>query len=102
MKKNIKENVMEYATAFATASAGVLMLSLVPAALGLRQMQKAESFNKIADGHRMLSLAKTYDAKAAAKAIKEVKKKNIIKLPNKIESCTDSFFFVTRNLQGVL
>ena len=71
MKKNIKENVMEYAT----ASAGVLMLSLVPAALGLRQMQKAESFNKIADGHRMLSLAKTYDAKAAAKAIKEVKKK---------------------------
>ena len=46
------------------------MLSLVPAALGIRQIQKAECFNKIADGHRMLSLAKTYDAKA----IKEVKK----------------------------
>ena len=74
MKENIKENIVEYATAFATASAGVLMLSLVPAALGLRQMQKAESFNKIADGHRMLSLAKTYDAKATAKAIKHVKK----------------------------
>ena len=75
MKENIKENIMEYAIAFATTSAGVLMLSLVPAALGIRQIQKAESFNKIADGHRMLSLAKTYDAKAAAKAIKEVKKK---------------------------
>ena len=71
MKENIKENIMEYAIAFATTSAGVLMLSLVPAALGIRQIQKAESFNKIADGHRMLSLAKTYDAKA----IKEVKKK---------------------------
>ena len=47
MKESIKENVMEYAIAFATTSAGVLMLSL----------------------------AKTYDAKAAAKAIKEVKKK---------------------------
>ena len=43
---NMKNNIMEYATAFATLSAGVLMLSL----------------------------AKTYDAKAAAKAIKEVKK----------------------------
>ena len=42
----MKNNIMEYATAFATLSAGVLMLSL----------------------------AKTYDAKAAAKAIKEVKK----------------------------
>lgn len=51
------------------------MLSFVPAALGIRQVQKAVSFNKIADGHRMLSLAKTYDAKAAAKAIKEIKKK---------------------------
>lgn len=71
---NMKNNIMEYATAFATLSAGVLMLSFVPAALGIRQVQKAESFNKIADGHRMLSLAKTYDAKAAAKAIKEVKK----------------------------
>ena len=75
MKESIKENVMEYAIAFATTSAGVLMLSLIPAALGIRQIQKAECFNKIADGHRMLSLAKTYDAKAAAKAIKEVKKK---------------------------
>lgn len=72
---NMKENIMEYATAFATLSAGVLMLSFVPAALGIRQVQKAESFNKIADGHRMLSLAKTYDAKATAKAIKEVKKR---------------------------
>lgn len=72
---NMKENIMEYATAFATLSAGVLLLSFVPAALGIRQVQKAESFNKIADGHRMLSLAKTYDAKATAKAIKEVKKK---------------------------
>ena len=71
----MKENIMEYATVFATLSAGVLMLSFVPAALGIRQVQKAVSFNKIADGHRMLSLAKTYDAKAAAKAIKEIKKK---------------------------
>ena len=47
----MKGNIIEYATAFATLSAGVLMLSFVPAALGIRQVQKAESFNKIALPH---------------------------------------------------
>ena len=54
------------------ASAGVLMLSFVPSVIGIRQVQKAQAFNLIADGHRMISLAKTYDAKAAAEAMKTV------------------------------
>lgn len=70
-----EDKIIDYATAFATFSAGVLMLSFVPGALGIRQMQKAQAFNLMADGHRMLSLARTYDAKATAKAIKTVSKK---------------------------
>lgn len=46
------------------------MLSIVPAALGIRQTQKAQTFNLMADGYRAMSLAKTYDAKAAAQALK--------------------------------
>lgn len=46
------------------------MLSIVPAALGIRQTQKAQAFNLMADGYRAMSLAKTYDAKAAAEALK--------------------------------
>lgn len=66
-----KENkVLTYATAFAVVSGGILMLSIVPAALGIRQTQKAQAFNLMADGYRAMSLAKTYDAKAAAEALK--------------------------------
>ena len=40
-----KENkVLTYATAFAVVSGGILMLSIVPAALGIRQTQKAQAF----------------------------------------------------------
>lgn len=46
------------------------MLSIVPATLGIRQTQKAQGFNLMADGYRAMSLAKTYDAKAAAEALK--------------------------------
>ena len=45
---------------------------IVPAALGIRQTQKAQAFNLLADGHRAMSLAKAYDAKAAAQALKTV------------------------------
>lgn len=66
-----KENkVLTYATAFAVVSGGILMLSIVPAALGIRQTQKAQAFNLMADGYRAMSLAKTYDAKAAAETLK--------------------------------
>lgn len=66
-----KENkVLTYATVFAVVSGGILMLSIVPAALGIRQTQKAQAFNLMADGYRAMSLAKTYDAKAAAEALK--------------------------------
>lgn len=44
----------------------------VPSALGIRQVQKAQAFNLMADGHRMIGLAKTYDAKATAIAMKTV------------------------------
>ena len=67
-----ENKVLTYAMAFATLSAGVLMLSIVPAALGIRQTQKAQAFNLLADGHRAMSLAKAYDAKAAAQALKTV------------------------------
>jgi hypothetical protein len=43
-----------------------------PSAIGIRQTQKAQAFNLMADGHRMLGLAKSYDAKAAAIALKTV------------------------------
>lgn len=64
--------VLTYATAFLTVSAGILLLSLIPGTIGIRQVQKAQAFNFMADGHRMISLTKTYDAKAAAQAIKTV------------------------------
>jgi len=69
---NNENKVLTYTTAFAIASAGILMMALVPAAMGIRQTQKAVAFNQIADGHRMISLAKNYDAKAAALAIKTI------------------------------
>ena len=66
------QKVLNYAMAFAVVSGGILILSLVPGALYGMQVQKAKAFNLMADGHRMISLAKTYDAKAAALAIKTV------------------------------
>ena len=74
MHEKKKITVLECATAFAMTSAGVLLLALVPGALGIRQMQKAQAFNLIADGYRKSSLAKTYDAKAAALAAKTMMK----------------------------
>lgn len=69
---NKEDKVMTYAMAFCMVSAGVLMLAFVPSAIGIRQTQKAQAFNLMADGHRMLGLAKSYDAKAAAIALKTV------------------------------
>ncbi len=74
MHEKKKINVLECATAFAVTSAGILFLALVPGALGMRQTQKAQAFNLIADGYRKSSLAKTYDAKAAALAAKTMMK----------------------------
>lgn len=67
-----ENKVLTYATAFMVVAGGVLMLSLVPAALGIRQVQRAQAFNLLADGNRMMSLSKTYDAKAAAMQLKTV------------------------------
>ena len=74
MHEKKKIDVLECATAFVVTSAGILFLALVPAALGMRQTQKAQAFNLIADGYRKSSLAKTYDAKAAALAAKTMMK----------------------------
>ena len=69
-----ENKVLMYATAFATIAGGILMLSFVPATIGVRQTQKAQAFNLMANGHRMISLANTYDAKAAAMQIKTIAK----------------------------
>ena len=66
--------VLTYATAFATVSFGILLLALVPSAIRIGKVQNAQAFNLMADGHRAISLAKTYDAKAAAQSIKTVMK----------------------------
>ena len=67
-----ENKVLTYATAFTVVAGGILMLSLVPSALGIPQVQKAQAFNLLADGNRMMSLSKTYDAKAAAIQLKTV------------------------------
>ena len=67
-----ENKVLTYATAFTVVAGGVLMLSLVPAALGIRQVQRAQAFSLLADGNRTISLSKTYDAKAAAMQLKTV------------------------------
>ena len=67
-----ENKVLTYATAFTVVAGGVLMLSLVPAALGIRQVQRAHAFSLLADGNRTMSLSKTYDAKAAAMQLKTV------------------------------
>lgn len=67
-----ENKVLTYATAFTVVAGGVLMLSLVPAALGIRQVQRAQAFSLLADGNRAMSLSKTYDAKAAAMQLKTV------------------------------
>lgn len=74
MHEKKRVDIMEWAAAFAMASAGVLLLTLIPGALGIRQIQRAQAFNLIADGYRKSSLAKTYDAKAAALAAKAMMK----------------------------
>ena len=67
-----ENKVLTYATAFTVVAGGVLMLSLVPAALGIRKVQRAQAFSLLADGNRTMSLSKTYDAKAAAMQLKTV------------------------------
>ncbi|MEG1738771.1 MAG: hypothetical protein RR259_11165 [Odoribacter sp.] len=67
-----EDKVLTYAMAFAMVTGGILILSLVPAAIRIGQVQNAQAFNLMADGHRMISLAKTYDAKVAAQSIKTV------------------------------
>lgn len=67
-----ENKVLTYTTAFTVVAGGVLMLSLVPAALGIRQVQRAQAFSLLADGNRTMSLSKTYDAKAAAMQLKTV------------------------------
>ena len=67
-----ENKVLTYATAFTVVAGGVLMISLVPAALGIRQVQRAQAFSLLADGNRTMSLSKTYDAKAAAMQLKTV------------------------------
>lgn len=63
------DKVQSAAITFTVASAGVLMLACVVPVLGIRSVQLATKVHLLADAHRMASLAKTYDAKAAAMAI---------------------------------
>ena len=57
---NKEDKVMTYATAFCMVSAGVLMLAFVPSAIGIRQTQKAQAFNLMADGHYVLDRVACY------------------------------------------
>lgn len=63
------DKAQSIALTFTIASAGVLMLACVSPVLGIRGVQKATKVHLLADAHRVASLAKTYDAKAAAMAI---------------------------------
>ena len=67
-----ENKVLMYATSFAVVAGGVMMLSISVSVLGIRNVQKAQAFNLIADGYRAILLAETYDAKAAAQSIKAV------------------------------
>lgn len=67
-----EEKFSSYAHTFLLMSTGVLALSVAYTVIGFKTVQKAQAFNLIADGHRALSLAKTYDAKVAATTIKTV------------------------------
>lgn len=69
---NRSNEVLTYATAFAMVAGGVLLLALVVPVIGVRGVQKATALNLMADSHRMISLAKTYDVKAAVLALKEL------------------------------
>lgn len=68
------EKAQSTAMTFAITAAGVLMLACVSPALGVRSTQKATKVHLLADAHRMASLAKTYDAKAAAMAMNTLTK----------------------------
>jgi len=72
MRAKERRNNISYCERRVTVAGGVLMLSLVPAALGIRQVQRAQAFSLLADGNRTMSLSKTYDAKAAAMQLKTV------------------------------
>ena len=67
-----EDKVISYAKAFTIASMGILILSYVPSAIEGKRVQTAKAFNLMADGHRLLGLAKNYDAKTAALALKTV------------------------------
>lgn len=67
-----ENKILTYATAFTVTAGGLLLLSLIPSVIGIRQVQKSTAFNMFADGHRQISLAKSYDAKAAALSIKTI------------------------------
>lgn len=69
------EKAQSAAITFTIASAGILMLAYVSPVLGIRGVQKATKVHLLADAHRAASLAKTYDAKAAALAINTLAKK---------------------------
>ena len=68
------EKAQSVAVTFTIASAGVLMLACVVPVLGIRSTQLATKVHLLADAHRMVSLAKTYDAKAAVMAINTLAK----------------------------
>jgi hypothetical protein len=62
--------VMTYAAAFATVAGGALMLACIVPVMGIRGIQKATILHLTADSHRMISLARTYDVRAAVQALK--------------------------------
>lgn len=68
------EKIMELSAALLMTSVSLVVLNLIPNVKESRKLTKAKIFETMANGHRNISLAKTYDAKAAALAMKTVMK----------------------------
>jgi hypothetical protein len=70
----IEEKAQAWATALLTASGAALLIAttvlVAKYSVGAELINKAQALNLTADAHRAASLAKTYDAKAAATAMK--------------------------------
>lgn len=71
-EKDIPRAILYCGIAFTTISVGVLVCCHIPNALAYKKATKAKAFKDLADGYKQLSLAKKYDADAAAKQLESV------------------------------
>lgn len=69
-REEILDTALKASAVFLTVSIGVAVCSSVPAIKGLKAAQEARIVETMANAHRMTSLAKTYDAKAAVAQMK--------------------------------